>query len=104
MKKSLPWIWTKAREGSFQGVKNLFKKETPVLAVYSPQSEPIVTRDASNSGLGATLTQIQDDGSRRLIAAASRSLTETEDRYAAIEKRTSQLAGLLRNSHSTYLV
>ena len=74
MKHGVPWVWTKAQEDSFQGVKNLFMK-TPVLAVYSPESETIITSDASNAGLGATLAQIQDDGSRRLIAAASRSLT-----------------------------
>ena len=87
MKHGVPWVWTKAQEDSFQGVKNLFMK-TPVLAVYSPESETIITSDASNAGLGATLAQIQDDGSRRLIAAASRSLTETEERYAAIEKES----------------
>lgn len=57
IKASVPWVWTKAQEDSFNGVKGLFK-ETPVLAVYSPESETIITSDASNAGLGATLTQI----------------------------------------------
>ena len=66
-------------------VKQLFQSP-PILAIYNPNRETIVTTDASNQGLGATLSQIQADGSRRLVAAASRSLTETEQRYAAIEK------------------
>ena len=35
--------------------------------------------------MGAVLSQVQDDGSRRLVAAASRSLNDAEEMYAAIE-------------------
>jgi hypothetical protein len=61
-------------------------KEPLVLAVYNPDRETIVSTDASICGLGAKLSQRPKDGLRRLVAAASRSLTETESRYAAIEK------------------
>lgn len=81
------WYWGDSQVESFQKVKDLFY-EPPVLAVYSPQRTTIITTDASNYGLGATLSQVQDDGTRRLVAAASRSLSETEQRYAAIEKES----------------
>ena len=42
--------------------------------------------DASSTGIGAVLLQVQGDGSRRPICYASRSLTDTEKRYAVIEK------------------
>ena len=85
LQKDIVWTWGKAQDDAFQGIKELFK-EPPVLAAYNSHRETIISTDASNHGLGATLSQVQDDGSRRLVAAASRSLSETEQRYAAIEK------------------
>ena len=49
-----------------------------VLALYDAGKETIVTADASSHGLGATLLQVQEDGTRRPVTYASRSLTETE--------------------------
>ena len=46
----------------------------------------MVTTNASGAGVGATSSRIQDEGARRLVAAASRSLTEAGSKYAAIEK------------------
>ena len=87
LRKDTPWHWGTNQEESFQRVKQIFSN-TPVLARYNVDSETIITTDASNQGIGATLSQIQPDGTRRLVAAASRSLNETEQRYAAIEKES----------------
>jgi len=56
-----------------------------VLALYSPAAETKISADSSSYGLGAVLLQKQQD-SWSPIAFASRSLTETEARYAQIEK------------------
>ena len=45
-----------------------------------------MTTDASDHGIGAILTQ--EDGNRKMIGAASRSLSDTEKRYAYIEKES----------------
>ena len=42
--------------------------------------------DASSTGLGAVLTQVQENGEGRPICYASRSLSKTEKRYAVVEK------------------
>jgi hypothetical protein len=57
-----------------------------VLARYDATKETIVAADASATGIGAVLIQIQQDGSRRPVYYASHALSETEKRYAVIEK------------------
>ena len=57
-----------------------------VLAHYNPTRPTIISADASNTGLGAVLFQVQDNGQRLPVCYASRSLSDTEKLYAVIEK------------------
>ena len=57
-----------------------------VLEHYNPTRPTIISADASNTGLGAVLFQVQDNGQRRPVCYASRSLFDTEKRYAVVEK------------------
>lgn len=85
LKEKREWIWGPAQEDAFAKVRDtLTSAET--MAHYDPKLVTIVSTDASNIGLGATLMQVQPDGNRRPVMYASRSLTETEKNYAAIEK------------------
>ena len=79
------WHWGQAQETAFQRLKNDMS-QAPVLAHYCPEKDTIVSADASSYGLGAVLLQVQDDGSTKATAYASRFLTFTEQRYAQIEK------------------
>jgi len=85
LQKNAPWIWDSQQQNSFEKLKLEFSKP-PVLVSYDVNKETIISTDASNQGLGAIMTQVQDDGTARLIAAASRSLTSAEEGYAVIEK------------------
>ena len=60
--------------------------QAPVLAHYCTEKETIVSADASSYGLGAVVFQVQDDGTKKPVAYASRSMTSTEQRYTQIEK------------------
>ncbi|KAL5479835.1 hypothetical protein EMCRGX_G023424 [Ephydatia muelleri] len=46
----------------------------------------ILDMDASDTGIGAVLSQISDEGSERVIAYASRSLSRPEQRYCVTHK------------------
>nr|KAG5700576.1 hypothetical protein BaRGS_015372 [Batillaria attramentaria] len=92
------WSWESPQQQAFEKVKNLLSSH-PVLAHYSPQRETIVAADASNNGLGAVLFQIQDNGQRRPVAYASRSLAPAETRYATIEKEALAAAWAVERFH-----
>ena len=63
-----------------QEIKDLVCKEM-LIQYYDPSQKSIRQVDASSRGLGVSL--IQED---KQIAFASKSLTETEQRYANIEQ------------------
>ena len=82
LKKDVAWHWTECHEQSLVAIKKVLTETSPgVLRYYDPKKPVGLQVDACKSGLGAVLVQ---DGSP--IAYASRSLTETECRYAQIEK------------------
>lgn len=55
--------------------------EAPVLSYYNPSSDLAIQCDTSQKGLGAALLQDQ-----KPVVYANHALTETETRYAQIEK------------------
>ena len=85
LRKDTIWYWGEAQQSSFQRVKDLLLSSA-VLAHYEPSRPTFVATDASSSGIGAVLLQTQDNGKRHPICYASRSLSDTEKRYAVIEK------------------
>ena len=85
LKEKREWMWGPAQEDAFSKIKNILTS-TQTMAHYDPKLVTIVSTDASNVGLGATLMQVQPDGNRRPVMYVSRSLTDTEKNYAAIEK------------------
>ena len=76
LKKDIPFIWTQKQQTAFERLKEMLIK-SPVL-VYPDFEQPfILYTDASGTGwtgLGAVLSQLQDDGKEHVIAYASRSL------------------------------
>ena len=83
--KDSAWHWGGEQQRSFEQIKDRLVSPE-VLAHYDPGLPTIIAADASNTGMGAVLYQVQSDGKRRPVCYASRSLTETEQRYAVIEK------------------
>ena len=82
LKQEAVFAWDEMANSSFQKIKDLIAKSATKPLRYYDQRKPVtVQADASQRGLGACLLQ---DGQR--IAYASKSLTDTETRYANIER------------------
>jgi len=77
--------WGPVQQEAFQRLKADMASEQ-VLARYDREKETLVSADPSSFGLGAGLMQKQPSGEMRPMAYASRSMSETERRYAQIEK------------------
>ena len=83
--KQNDWVWGDPQIQAFQDIKQALTS-SPVLSLFDPNRETVVSTDASSHGLGAVLLQKQPDGEFKPISYISRSLTPTERRYAQIEK------------------
>ena len=79
------FLWGPTQQDAFKKLKKE-QTSTPVLAHYDPARKTILSADASSYGLGAVLLQEQENGARKPVAFASRSMTRTEQRDAQIEK------------------
>ncbi|XP_060085903.1 uncharacterized protein K02A2.6-like [Ylistrum balloti] len=80
LKSNIEFTWGPEQERSFKALKHLCTS-SPVLAFYDVNKPVQIQCDASKDGLGAILIQ-----NGQAIAFSSRSLTDTEQRYAQIEK------------------
>uniref|UniRef100_A0A9J8B9T8 ribonuclease H n=1 Tax=Cyprinus carpio carpio TaxID=630221 RepID=A0A9J8B9T8_CYPCA len=76
--------WSPEAEEAFQQVKSALTTE-PVLRAPDFTCPFLVQTDASDTGLGAVLSQVQD-GEEHPVIYISRKLTPTEQRYAVVEK------------------
>ena len=78
--------WGPSQTEDFARIKE--KLTTPsILAWYDPTADTKVSADASSFGLGAVILQRTESNSPwRPVAFASRTMTDTEVRYAQIEK------------------
>lgn len=65
-------------------------QEKKTLAFFNPEKHTCLTVDASSTGLGAILAQETSPGSgdMKIIAYASKALTDTEQKYSSIERET----------------
>ena len=80
LKDDVDFSWDKIQQSALDQIKKVLTNE-PVLAYYDPSKPVTLQVDSSKFGCGATIFQ---DG--KPVAYASKSLNETEQNYAQIEK------------------
>ena len=84
LSKGTDCVWGLHQSEAFIQVKMELSKPT-TLALYNTAAPTNLSADASSYGLGAVLMQQTEEGWRP-VAYASHLLTETQRRYAQIEK------------------
>ena len=88
-KDSAPWKWGKKQDSALKQIKDLITEHCTT-AYYNVDAQTEVVVDASPVGLCAMLVQHdKTTGASSLVALASRSLTDVEQRYSQTEREAS---------------
>jgi transposase InsO family protein len=85
MKERTPWRWEKNHAEAFNAIKTKMRAILPLMNIRNGESM-ILGTDASSYGLGACLTQKDENGEERPIFFASRMMTEAELKWAQVDK------------------
>ena len=85
LKKGVAFTWRENHQKAFEQMRK--ELSSPALVgFFDPNLPTVLLSDASNlHGLGFALMQKTIDGKQKLIQCGSRSLTDTETRYAPVE-------------------
>ena len=95
--KNRIFTWTPKAENAFQTLKQRLIT-TPILADPDPEGNFILDTDASNFGVGAVLSQVQN-GEERVIAYNSKSLNKPERRYCVTCKELLAIVSAVKHFH-----
>jgi len=94
LKKNAKWLWGPEQAQAFEQLKHSLST-APVLACPDFDQTFYLEVDASNEGLGAALTQYQNDR-QVVVAYASRLLSDAERNYSTTEKEGLALVWAVR--------
>ena len=75
----------------------------PILAYPDFNRQFILNTDASDTGIGAVLSQINGEGRERVIAYGSRLLTKCKRRYCVTRRELLAVVNFVKQ-HRSYLV
>ena len=84
LEKDAKFSWNEDRQKAFEKLKEVMVNP-PILSLPRDTGDFILDTDASNSGLGAILIQVQD-GEEKVLAYASCALTKEQKRYCTTRK------------------
>ena len=82
--KGIKWSWDSAAQGAFSELKRRLV-EAPVLGYPDPRISYVLDTDASDVGVGAVLSQVQDS-QERVIAYYSKTLAPPERNYCVTRR------------------
>ncbi|XP_049272416.1 uncharacterized protein K02A2.6-like [Rhipicephalus sanguineus] len=85
LKNDVPWTWSPRHQEAFEALKELLR-DSVVLRHYDETKPLLLACDASPYGVGAVLSQIDDQGREAAIAFASRTLSPAERNYSQLDR------------------
>ena len=91
------FTWSSDCEDAFTSMKAALTT-TPVLAFPTPSDPFVLDTDASNTGTGAVLSQVQD-GQEKVIAYHSRTLSKSERNYCVTRKELLAVVMAVKTYH-----
>ena len=97
-RKNVPFEWTATCQDSFNCLKKKLI-EGPVLVYPDFTKDFVLETDASIQGLGAILSQVQEDGKCHPVSYASRALSPQERNYAITELETLAVVWAMGHFH-----
>ena len=96
-KSGKPFLWNQEAERAFEEVKTALISP-PCLTCLDHTAPLVVHCDASNVGLGAVLSVVVE-GEERVVSYASRTLKDSEQKYAPIQKEALAIIFALKQFH-----
>ena len=97
-KKNQRLTWDAAQQSAFDQLKSSLVS-AQVMAFYNPNADTKLIVDGSPIGLGAILTQEQDDGTWRPIAYGSHALDPVQQRYGQTEREALAVTFFCQHFH-----
>lgn len=98
LKNDSEWNWSNKCNDSFVKLKEHLQSNIALMH-FDPNLDIIVAADACEYGLGAVLMHNCDDGTRKAVYYASRSLNSSERKYSQIEKEALALIFAVTKFH-----
>ena len=95
--KNQKFVWTESCQQSFEELKSALIT-APVLAYPSRYDLFILDTDASNVGMGAVLSQIQN-GVEKVICYFSKTFSKSERRYCVTRRELLAVVASIKNFH-----
>lgn len=80
LKSNTQFVWTDEMQKEFDGTRTMLST-TATRAFFDEKAETLIYTDASNTALGAIMTQIDKSGSEKMVMCASRAVSSTEANY-----------------------
>ena len=96
--KAQKFVWDQPCQDAFVRLKHLLT-EAPILTYPDPNVEFILDTDASGTGIGAVLSQVQE-GTERVIAYYSRVLSKAERNYCVTRRELLAIKDAVTHFHS----
>ena len=100
--RTSPFVWNNECQESFDQLRKRLCS-APVLAYPDFQRPFILDTDASDTGIGGVLSQVDDQGRERVIAYGSRLLTKPERKYCVTRRELLAVVTFVRQ-YRPYLI